>query len=141
MANEIDKIINAIVKLNNLTQDGKIKWRTIQPRPSLNRDKDSIVDLVYTAKYNNKRLGLYENKFKVENAPYASLSGSLDSIFGSVKYPHWQTRVVLEFIDEDGNNLWTFPEVQGLNDLLSTVKYQIAGVDEFLDSFLDEKTK
>lgn len=137
MSTEKDKMLDAVVKLINLTQDGKLKWRTIKPRQSLNRDNESVVDLVYTTDYKSKKLGLYENKYRVETPPSGSLSGSFGNIFG-VTYPHWNSIVILEFIDSAGNNLWTFPDVQGLSDLLKTVRYQIAGINEFLDSLLND---
>lgn len=44
----------------------------------------------------------------------------------------------LEIIDDNGTTLWTFPPVSGLDDLLSSVRYQTAGVKSFLDEIIDD---
>ena len=42
----------------------------------------------------------------------------------------------LDIIDENGTPLWTFPGVSGLDDLLSSVRYQIADVKSFVDDII-----
>ena len=42
----------------------------------------------------------------------------------------------LEIIDENGTPLWTFPRVSGLDDLLSSVRYEAADVKGFVDEII-----
>lgn len=44
----------------------------------------------------------------------------------------------LEIIDDNGTTLWTFPQVSGLNDLLSSVRYQTADVKSLLDDIIED---
>jgi len=44
----------------------------------------------------------------------------------------------LEIIDNSGTTLWTFPQVSGLNDLLSSVRYQTADVKTLLDEIIED---
>ena len=45
----------------------------------------------------------------------------------------------LEIIDDSGTPLWTFPSVSGLDDLLSSVRYQIADVKSFVDAIIRDE--
>ena len=139
MASEKEKLIDAVVKLIDLTQEDKLKWKPEKPRSSLNRESDSIVDLVYVTNHKNKRLALYERKYKVEE-PAHVISSSLTNLFGPPSYPYWESRTILEFVDDKGNPLWTFPHVNGLDDLFNAVKYQTAGVRDFLKDILDDES-
>lgn len=42
----------------------------------------------------------------------------------------------LEIIDDNGTPLWAFPSMSGLDDLLSSVRYQIADVNSFVDAII-----
>lgn len=44
----------------------------------------------------------------------------------------------LDIIDGNGTPLWTFPSVSGLDDLLSSVRYQTADVKTFLDEIIKD---
>jgi hypothetical protein len=44
----------------------------------------------------------------------------------------------LEIIDENGTPLWTFPTISGLDDLLSSVRYQSADVKGFVDDIIGD---
>jgi hypothetical protein len=44
----------------------------------------------------------------------------------------------LEIIDNSGTTLWTFPSVSGLNDLLSSVRYQTADVKSLLNELIED---
>jgi hypothetical protein len=65
----------------------------------------------------------------------ASIIGTIASIVSLAK-TEWRKAVVLEFIDDNGNGLWAFPSVEALNDLMSAVQYQAAGVKDFLTELL-----
>jgi hypothetical protein len=108
-----DKLIDAIVSLNRGTQEGRITWAVKKPTPTLSlTDPQIAVQAVYETEHGGRKLRLYE-------APYNSPN--------------------LEIIDDDGTSLWTFPPVSGLDDLLSSVRYETAGVKKFLDGIIAEE--
>ncbi len=107
-----DKLIDAIVSLIDGTQKGRITWEVKKLTPTLSlTDPKIAVQAVYQTEYRGRKLRLYE-------AAYSSPT--------------------LEIIDDDGTALWTFPPVSGLDDLLSSVRYETAGVKEFLDDIIGE---
>jgi hypothetical protein len=112
-----DKLIDAVVRLIKGTQEGKITWKVKkQPvLPFLEHDVNEP-DIVYEAEYKNRRLRLFEvnNRFSADR------------------------HTILKIIDENGTTLWLFPEVSGLDDLLSSVRYQTADVKKFLDDIMED---
>lgn len=113
MATEIDRLIDAIVTLIRGTQEGKITWLVKKLTPALSPADPKIgVETAFETQYRGRRLRLYE-------PPYSSLPN-------------------LEIIDENGTTLWTFPPVSGLDDLLSSVRYQTADVKKFLDDIIGD---
>jgi hypothetical protein len=85
---------------------------------------------VFVAKYGEKSLRLYERRFQEEFIDFDEFEMRL------VPKTEWRKAVVLEFIDDNGNGLWAFPSVEALNDLMSAVQYQAAGVKDFLTELL-----
>lgn len=114
MATEQNKVINAIVRLIRGTQEGSITWSVKKQTTAPSQDpNDAEPDVVYEAEYKDRRLRLYEVYRRYEGRHY-----------------------ILKFVDDGGTTLWTFPEVSGLDDLLSSVRYQIADVKQFLDDLI-----
>ena len=108
-----DKLIDAIVSLIDGTQEGRITWAVKKLTPTLSpTDPKIAVQVVYETEYRGRKLRLYEVAYS------------------------WPT---LEIIDDDGTALWTFPPVSGLDDLLSSVRYETAGVKKFLDDIIAEE--
>lgn len=118
MTTEQEKVINAIVKLIRGTQEGSITWSVKKQTtvPSLDPNEDAEPDIVYEAEYKDHRLRLYEVYRRFDGRHY-----------------------ILKFVDDDGSTLWTFPEVSGLDDLLSSVRYEVADVKKFLDDLIVEE--
>lgn len=107
-----DKLIDAIVSLIDGTQDGRIIWAVKKVTPTLSlTDPKNAVQVVYETELRGRKLRLYEAAYSLPN---------------------------LEIIDDNGTALWTFPPVSGLDDLLSSVRYETAGVKEFLDGIIGE---
>jgi len=52
------------------------------------------------------------------------------------KASRWGSEVILEMVGESGRALWTFPNVNPLSDLLSSVQSQVAGVKDFFYKIL-----
>jgi len=107
-----DKLIDAIVSLIRGTQDGRITWALKKLTPTLSLTDPKIAgQAVYETEYRGRKLRLYEVAYSWPN---------------------------LEIIDDNGTALWTFPPVSGLDDLLSSVRYETAGVKKFLDDIIGQ---
>ena len=124
-----DKWVDAVAKMLELTQRGKLKWTSAlwSPNnvlPSLSGGRETV----FYATYKGKRLRLRELNFN-----------SVASIAVGAKISSPTSSVILEFVDSNGAGIWQFPPVKPLRDLLHAVQYQVAGVNEFLDEILGEE--
>jgi len=138
---ESSKWVEVASKLIKLTQEGRLKWKKAIGDYSL--DNIENTDLAFVTQYKNKTLRIYRFRYKVE-APTAGLSSISNfstaiSIYGERKYPYWASAVVLEFIDDQGNSLWKFPDTKALDDLYSSIQYTVAGVSDFLEDILNDE--
>jgi hypothetical protein len=106
----------AIAKLTALTQDGKLKWTIVEPGPQV---VGRIVGPLYAASHAGRNLQLFQ------------LRGG-----GFGRFEE-ESPLALEFVDDEGRSLFTFPELDNLVDLYNAVRYQTAGVKSFLDSLLE----
>lgn len=130
MSTEKSKWVEAVAKLIQLTQQGELKWTIDEPPVSFSKGPNARVEIVFVAKYGEKSLRLYERRFQEEFVDFDEFE------MRPVPKTEWRKAVVLEFIDDFGNSLWTFPSVEALNDLMSAVQYQVAGVKDFLTELL-----
>lgn len=130
MSVEKNKWIDAVAKLLKLTQDGELTWSVQEPPASFTKRPNSSVDVVFVAKHGDKLLRLYEKRFQEDVVDFDQFQ------LRQVMTTEWKKTVVLEFIDGNGNTLWVFPYVQALQDLASSVQYQVAGVKDFLAELL-----
>ncbi len=143
MTTEKNKWIDAVGKLLQLTQERKLKWEPRDAPAYFNLQPDrKRVEVVYETKYNEKKLRLYQMSYKVEKPRSDQYSISALRDFGGFlnqgqpDYPYWTKKTVLELLDQRGFGAWTFPEIDILDDLFDAVRYQVAGVREFLDEIL-----
>jgi hypothetical protein len=136
MSTEKNKWIDAVGKLLTLTQEGQLAWTTSEPPASLNSLPHKRVDVIYQTRYKERDLRLYELHYKVEK-PKGPLVNILNQ-FDDRQYPYWTKITVLELLDENGLSAWTFPNMEVIGHLLAAVKYQVAGVKDFLDEILAE---
>jgi len=130
MSTQRDKLIEAVAKLIELTQHRALVWTAEEPPLSVSKRPDFGVKVVFVCKYGERNLRLYE-KYIRENVEEFD-----EWEMRPVTRAEWRTRVVLEFIDANGNSLWVFPELIILNDLASAVQYRVAGVKDFLAELL-----
>jgi len=130
MSTEKNKWVEAVAKLIQLTQQGELKWTIDEPPPSFSRRPNSRVEVVFVTNYGEKNLRLYERRFQEEFIDFDEFE------MRAVPKTDWRKAVVLEFVDDNGNSLWAFPSVEALNDLMSAVQYQAAGVKDFLTELL-----
>lgn len=109
-----NKILTAITKLTELTQDRQLHWSKETNTGMITRGTEDIVDVAYQAHHLGKRLRVYELKFR--------------------EYPDapWDIIPVLEIIDEEGNPEWRFPPTPATRHLLESIRYQLSGADYFV---------
>ena len=130
MSTEKNKWVEAVAKLIQLTQQGELKWTIDEPPVSFSKRPNARVEIVFVAKHGEKNLRLYEKRFQEEFIDFDEFE------MRAVPKTEWRKAVVLEFTDDFGNSLWSFPSVEALNDLMSAVQYQVAGVKDFLTELL-----
>ena len=127
MKKEKDKWIEVIAKLTKLTQDNILEWQISEIPKALQGFKDVRIDVVYFSIYKGKRLRIYKKKEKETIAVGFNRFETL-----------WETSTILDFTDDNGVSLWTFPQVEGLNNLLNAVKFQVTGVKDFLKDLMED---
>lgn len=130
MSIDRNRSIEAVAKLMWLTQDGALVWQAQEPPSSFSKRPDSRVEVVFVCKYADRNLRLYEKLVQEEVEDFD------ENKMRPINRIEWNKRVVLEFIDANGNGLWAFPSLDMLNDLAATVQYRAAGVRDFLAELL-----
>lgn len=135
MSDAGDQNIEAIGKLIQLTQKGKVEWNSVDPDVVQSHPPEDMVNSVFICNYKDKLLRIYHRKYK----SYPGLGLSFFSINEkSPKEKKWFSEVVLELIDDSGNSVWQFPKERILHDLLDAVKYKASGASDVIQSLLDE---
>ena len=112
--------IQFIDHLIAMTQNNTILWKRVDPPENLTSTEIGV-DFVYTTTYKGKYLRVYEVSYK-------------DSIDGIEFY--WAKRSIVEFTTSSFEPLWKFPALTNSYNLLDTIKYKDAGVDDFIKSVL-----
>jgi hypothetical protein len=119
------KYVYAVGKLNRFTQENKIKWKKLQPPNSLTLGTDNVITDFYCANYEKKTIGIY----KESNKTYLS-----DRRYDFI----WDSRIALALFDKNWEETWRFPIVEGLTELLDSVKYQLSDIESFIDMILHQ---
>lgn len=125
-----DKTLEAVTRMIELTQQGKLQWTT----EALARGRNiegTLMTPVFYAVYKQRLLRLYKTKIEADTSGISGFSG--------FRTPPPLFIIVLEIVDENGHTLWSFPSTSALDDLLAAVQYRVAGVATFLDDILTEK--
>lgn len=130
------QMVEVVARIMRLTQKGKIVWKERNPQdlPILNRHSQEYVLIVFETVYNDAKLRLYERHHNT----YAPARRGLLPAFASDKEKE-ESEVILEIIGENDLAVWSFPDVNPLNHLLSTVQYQVGGVKKFVDHILEDR--
>jgi hypothetical protein len=105
-----DDLVGAIAKLNDLTRRKEIFWTSPDQATS-----GRLVDRSsYLAIYEGRKLRVSELRRSPEDRRYD---------------PEVSARRILEILDDSGNPVYEFPDVQGISDLFASVRAQQADVD------------
>ncbi len=121
------KFVDAVVTLIELTRKGKLQW-AIEKNAKTAFD-DERITAVFKTEYNGKHFRIY--KIKVERGYDSALAVNLSNSVGGLRY---KETVFLDVITEDGEVIWTFPQVYALSNLLDTVEYQASDMATFLEN-------
>jgi len=123
MSNNKDKWIDVVAKLTKLTQEKKLLWVTTDSPSST--PSYVTIRISFATKYKGRSLRLYEKEFD---------HTSNRSIIGGLMFE--ETETVLELLDENGIGIWSFPGTRALSDLMSAVRFQISGANDFINDVL-----
>lgn len=118
MPQDVNQWIEAVAKLTALTQEGRLAWVARSPHTEL----ASTIGPSYFTDYKDRHLRLEKRSLP-----------DPDALFGrKIERP------ILEFVDERDQSLWTFPDVDAVEHLYGAVRYQTAGVKDFLEDLFKE---
>ena len=134
------QMVEVVARIIRLTQKGKLVWKERNPQdlPILNHHSHEYVLVVFETVYHDTKLRLYERHYKT----YAKVRrGFLPALGGDKEKEEtrWEREVILEIVGLDEMAVWSFPDVNPLKDLLSTVQYQVGGVKNLVDHILEDR--
>jgi len=132
MEKSVDRELEAILNLIQLTQTGVIQWESAKPWGDLKDDECIRYVSVMCCDYTDRMLRLYVERKRIDKPGADSVA--LTYFYGERTFPFWEERPVLEITNGEGQSLWRFPNKSAVRDLLKAAKYQVAGVKEILDS-------
>jgi hypothetical protein len=129
----LSKWEQAINKLIELTQDGKIEWQVVNPRKYLpNGDVNGPMLII---KYVEKHLLLCRKA-------YMRSAGSIIAVFSGAPTEVKDYRPELSVYDMSSQEIiYTFPYSELVNDLFKAATYNAAKVDELISNILGELPK
>ncbi|VGO14622.1 hypothetical protein PDESU_03187 [Pontiella desulfatans] len=112
-----------VKRINRLTQEGKLEWKTVPANLEYFAGADRKVEVFYYTSFNGRQLRLYKETTKIYH--------------DEVRFT-WEDFAELEFIDDEERTLWEFPRCAAIWDLLETVSYQLADVDAAIDEIMSD---
>ena len=122
-----NKVIQLATKLIRLTSDDEVKWEIKDPPRSITSGTDDVIPLYFEAKYKDKYVAIYEERYQ--------------NFYPENETLYWSRRVVFVVLDSEDRVLWeTTQHSPALTDLLDTVREKSAGIDDLLDDLLDDET-
>lgn len=129
----ISKTSEAVYKLNKITAENILRWERSDIIDILKTKTTDVILGVYTTNYKNKKLRIYKKRYEVLKHSLLSLTGSI----GPTK--EYETVVILELIDNDGNSLYSIDASnEALDDLYESVRYQSSGAKDLIDDLLKD---
>lgn len=127
----LSKWEQAIGKLVEYTQDGKLEWEIVDPKEYLpNGDVNGAMLIV---KYDNKHMLLCQKA-------YMRFSGNIFNAFSGTEVKDY--RPELSVYDIKTNVIvYTFPQSKLTEDLYRAATYNASKVDELISNILGESSK
>ncbi len=118
-----EKWDHAVQKLIALTDNGKLKWSEDLFAEKRQRGDTEIIGAAYCTTVSQRAVAVYEFRYG------GSTSGDEEET----------TDVAIEFTNGP-KLLWRWPQTLHRWELLETVRGQVVGADEFLETFLASET-
>lgn len=147
MSDEEDDAVQAVTRLNRLTQEGELQWNTTESEAVENTRKGRLKTAVFATNLDGKRLFLYGRRVQKKVPNDATTRAMQQSLTTGNPLPaapgetYVDSETVLEIVDVDGNPVWKFPQTSALEDLLSTVSYHASGAGELIDKLTEEQSE
>lgn len=132
-----DRVLEAVVKLIQLTQKGELEWRSDKPDESMMLGERDTVGPVYTTDYKGRTLQVYRRAWVDPLAGGALAKRNTWGQFGALTPPELNEQTVLRLATPEGG-FWTFPQNSALNDLMNAVAFKVTDANGFLDEILNE---
>ena len=134
MAKQDEKLVELVAKLIELTQESSLQWKIVQANKSSELGLTKIIGAVFETQHMGKYLRIYKREY--DNTE----ENHMFNMF--LHQPSYSVAIELEFVDKQGNSIWSFPRVTGIVDLYKAIAFSAAGVDSFINDVLrkDEKT-
>lgn len=121
----INKEVKLVVKLNKLTDEGKLKWDVLDPPSSISRGTDDYVHIYYETEYKNNYFALYILKEK-------NFSGEYETFY-------WVERYKFIMLDSENRVVWESTQAaSALPDLLETIREKSSGIEDIFNSLLSD---
>lgn len=119
------KITKLITKLIRLTATDKIVWVLKNPPLSMTRGTDEVIPLFFEAKYKDKFVAIYQQRYQGFNIDTES--------------SYWTEGIGFAVLDDENRVVWESTEDSiALVELMNTVREKAAGLDDLLDDLLDD---
>src|SRR3954463_11918134 len=119
-----NKWVAFVAKLNEQTQEGKMRWRADRFGDDLLVSHFQRYGPVYSVEVGGATVRIYHERLR---------QMTLD------EEEFWEDSVVMDIKTTTEGEFVRIPMVPGIEDLYETVAYKSNKVDEFLDRFLSEK--
>jgi hypothetical protein len=119
------ELVSAVAKLNDLTRRKLITWSPVETGGG--GDARFAVSS-YCAPYEGSTLRITEYDNKRARILYNHPSS-----------PHKPPQYRLEILDDRGNAIFVFPDIQGIGDLFDSIRARTGNVEEIIRSLLNAK--
>jgi hypothetical protein len=135
---ERKRYVDAVVQMTKLTQEGKIRWESLPKQsgrvnvgPTLLGPPDELefYDESFRSIYKGTHFILTRTATRARNAlnPFRTRSRT-----------GWEVLYKLEIVDENEVTLFTFPAVEALRGLHSSIQDQLSNMDEVISKLFEE---
>ena len=138
MSERKDSNIEAIAKLIELTQKGRLQWNSEHPDAVKGLSPEDIVSNVFTADYSGRVLRIYQRRYKTRFSAGLTVGLIQSALLENQTETRWVSEVILELLSEYGHSTWQFPKERILNDLLSAIRYKASGASDLIEDLLRE---
>lgn len=117
------KYIKLISKLNRLTKEKKLNWKKSNAPFALMGGHNTVSIDFYHTYYAHTYLGIGEIRFE-DYSDYHDRS-------------YWNQKIVWALLDKFDEVRYELPGVEGLSNLLETIRYSTADVEKTIDHLID----